>query len=224
MFTKATFKFLDELSANNNRVWFEANKPRYESLVREPALDFIEAMEPSLKTFAPNFRAEPRKMGGSLMRVFRDTRFSRDKTPYKTNIGIQFRHVLGKDIHAPGFYVHIATDECFFAVGCWHPESDALGQIRDLIAKKPEKWFSARDDKKFVAQWDIGGESLTRPPRGYDANHPAIEDLKRKDFVAMASLCIAEATGTGLVKLAGKRFAASVPYMKFLCEALNVPY
>jgi uncharacterized protein (TIGR02453 family) len=224
MFTKATFKFLDELSANNNRAWFEANKPRYESLVREPALDFIEAMEPALKTFAPNFRAEPRKMGGSLMRVFRDTRFSRDKTPYKTNIGIQFRHALGKDIHAPGFYVHIATDECFFAVGCWHPESDALGQIRDLIVKKPEKWFSARDDKKFVAQWNTGGDSLTRPPRGYDANHPAIEDLKRKDFIAVAPLSIAEATGTGLVKLAGKRFAASAPYMAFLCEALGVPY
>jgi len=224
MFTKATFKFLDELSANNNRAWFEANKPRYESLVREPALDFIEAMEPALKTFAPNFRAEPRKMGGSLMRVFRDTRFSRDKTPYKTNIGIQFRHALGKDIHAPGFYVHIATDECFFAVGCWHPESDALGQIRDLIVKKPEKWFSARDNKKFLAQWNTGGDSLTRPPRGYDANHPAIEDLKRKDFIAMAPLSIAEATGTGLVKLAEKRFAASVPYMAFLCEALGVPY
>lgn len=224
MFTQATFDFLDELSVNNNRAWFEANKPRYESLVREPALDFIEAMEPVLTTFAPNFRAEARKMGGSLMRVFRDTRFSRDKTPYKTNIGIQFRHALGKDIHAPGFYVHIATDECFFAVGCWHPDSDALGQLRDLIAQKPEKWFSARNDKKFVAQWELWGDSLTRPPRGYDADHPAIEDLKRKDFVAIAPLTIAEATGPGLVKLAGKRFTASVHFMKFLCEALTVPY
>ena len=224
MFTKATFDFLDELSVNNNRAWFEANKPRYESLVREPALDFIEAMEPVLATFAPSFRAEARKMGGSLMRVFRDTRFSRDKTPYKTNIGIQFRHALGKDIHAPGFYVHIAADELFFAVGCWHPDSDALGQLRDLIAQKPEKWFSARNDKKFVAQWELWGDSLTRPPRGYDANHPAIEDLKRKDFVAIAPLSIAEATGPGLVKLAGKRFTASVPFMKFLCEALTVPY
>ena len=91
-------------------------------------------MEPALKKFAPSFRAEPRKVGGSLMRVFRDTRFSRDKTPYKTNIGIQFRHALGKDVHAPGFYVHIATDECFFGAGCWHPEADALGKIRDTIA------------------------------------------------------------------------------------------
>lgn len=224
MFTKATFDFLDELAGNNNRAWFEANKPRYESLVREPALEFIAAMEPVLKTFAPNFRAEPRKIGGSLMRVFRDTRFSRDKTPYKTNIGIQFRHALGKDVHAPGFYVHIATDECFFAVGCWHPESDALGKIRDLVAQKPDNWFAARDDKKFAALWDLSGDSLTRPPRGYDSHHPAIADLKRKDFIALAPLSIKEATGAGLVKLAGTRFAASAPFMRFLCTALEVPY
>ncbi len=224
MFTQATFVFLDELAANNDRAWFEANKPRYEALVREPALEFIGAMGPVLATFAPCFRAEPRKVGGSLMRVFRDTRFSRDKTPYKTNIGIQFRHELGKDIHAPGFYVHIATDECFFAVGCWHPDPDALGKLRDLIAKKPEKWFAARNDKKFIAQWKLWGDSLIRPPRGYDTTHPAIEDIKRKDFVAMAPLSIKEATGTGLVKLAGKRFAETVPFMKFLCAALEVQY
>ena len=224
MFTKSTFSFLDELAANNNRAWFEENKSRYESLVREPALDFIEAMEPALNKFAPSFRAEPRKMGGSLMRVFRDTRFSRDKTPYKTNIGIQFRHSLGKDVHAPGFYVHIATDECFFGAGCWHPEPDALGKIRDLIAQKPEKWFVVRDDKKFAATWELWGESLTRPPRGYSADHVAIEDIKRKDFVALTPLSIKEATGKDLVALAQKRFTESVPLMKFLCAALEVPY
>ena len=224
MFTKATFDFLDELTAHNNRAWFEANKPRYEALVREPALDFIEAMEPELKRFAPHFRAEARKVGGSLMRVYRDTRFARDKTPYKTNIGIQFRHALGKDVHAPGFYVHIAPDECFFAVGCWHPEADALGKLRDLIASKPDKWFAARDDKKFNAQWNLAGDTLTRPPRGYAVNHPAIEDLKRKDFIALAPLSKTEAKGAGLVKLAGKRFAESAPFMRFLCESLGVQY
>ena len=224
MFTQATFNFLDELAANNNKAWFEANKPRYEALVREPAFDFIEAMEVPLKTFAPNFRAEPKKVGGSLMRVFRDTRFSRDKTPYKTNIGIQFRHALGKDVHAPGFYVHIATDECFFGVGCWHPESDALGKIRDLIAQKPEKWFAARDDKRFAAQWKLWGESLTLPPRGYAADHPAMSDIKRKDFVAIAPLSVKEVAGTGLVKLAEKRFAETAQFMSFLCTALDVQY
>ena len=224
MFTKNTFLFLDELAANNSRIWFEANKKNYELLVREPALDFIEAMAPVLAKIAPAFRAEPRKIGGSLMRVYRDTRFSRDKTPYKTNIGIQFRHELGKDVHAPGFYVHIATDECFFAVGCWHPEADALGRIRNLIVEKPKKWLAARDDKKFVAQWNLAGDSLTRPPRGYDGTHPLIEDIKRKDFIALAPLTVAEATGKNLVKLSGSHFATAVPLIKFLCEALEVKF
>ena len=224
MFTKATFSFLDELAANNDRTWFEANKPRYESLVRQPALELIEAMGPVLEKFAPEFRAEPRKVGGSLMRVFRDTRFSRDKSPYKTNIGIQFRHALGKDVHAPGFYLHVAGDECFFGAGCWHPEADALGRIRDLIAAKPERWFAVRDDRKFTAHWALAGDSLTRPPRGYAVDHAALEDLKRKDFIGLAPLSPAEVTGSGLVKLAGARFAAAAPLMKFLCEALGVRY
>jgi uncharacterized protein (TIGR02453 family) len=156
--------------------------------------------------------------------VFRDTRFARDKSPYKTNIGIQFRHELGKDVHAPGFYLHVATDECFFGAGCWHPEADALGHIRDLIAAQPKRWFAARDDKKLAAHWTLAGDSLTRPPRGYSADHPAIEDLKRKDFIGLAALSFAEATGPGLVKLATERFAAAAPLMKFLCEAQGVQY
>ena len=223
MFTAATFAFLDELRVNNDRVWFEGNKARYEAEVREPALAFIAAMAPLLAGFAPEFRAEPRKMGGSLMRVFRDTRFSRDKTPYKTNIGIQFRHKLGKNIHAPGFYLHIATDECFFGAGCWHPDSDMLARIRTRITDHPERWFAARDDKDFAAHWVLAGGSLTRPPRGYAVDHPAIDDIKRKDFIALAPLSFAEATDTGLTRLAAQRFAAATPLMAFLCEAQGVP-
>ena len=222
MFTRATFDFLADLAANNERAWFEANKARYEELVRAPALDFIDAMAPELARFAPNFRAEAKKMGGSLMRVYRDTRFARDKTPYKTNVGIQFRHRLGKDVHGPGFYVHIANEECFLGVGCWHPEPEALGRIRDLIAAKPEKWFKARDERKFAAHWQLSGDSLTRPPRGYAADHPAIEDLKFKDYVAMAFLAPDQVTGPRLVKLAGERFAAATPFMAFLCAAQGV--
>lgn len=224
MFTPATLNFLDELAANNDKVWFEENKPRYEALVREPALEFIEAMAPELARFAPQFRADPRKMGGSLMRVYRDTRFARDKTPYKTNIGIQFRHALGKDVHAPGFYVHIARDECFLGVGCWHPEADALGKIRDAIVAHPKKWFAVRDDKQFTKIWTLTGDSLSRPPKGYPSNHEALEDLKRKDFIALADLDHADVTGKGLVKLASKQFAASAGFMRFLCEAVGANY
>lgn len=224
MFSKATFTFLQELAANNNREWFRENKLRYEALVREPALDFIEAMDPVLETFAPNFRAEPRKMGGSLMRVYRDTRFSRDKTPYKTNIGIQFRHALGKDIHAPGFYLHIAPQECFWGAGCWHPDSDTLGQIRDYLAEDPERWFAVRNHPEFKARWDLAGDRLTRVPRGYAADHVAGEDLKWKDFLGLAPLSTAEVIRADLVAHTGKQFAAAAPFMKFLCAALGVPY
>jgi uncharacterized protein (TIGR02453 family) len=224
MFAKTTFAFLDELAANNRRDWFEANKARYEALVREPALAFIATMAPELARFAPHFRADPRKLGGSLMRVYRDTRFARDKTPYKTNVGIQFRHELGKDVHAPGFYVHLATDECFLGVGCWHPEPDALGRIRDLINAQPQRWFAARDDKKFSTAWSLAGDSLARPPRGYAADHPAIEDLKRKDFIGLATLTRQETLGPGLAKLAARQFAAAAPFMDFLCAAVGVQY
>ena len=158
------------------------------------------------------------------MRVYRDTRFARDKTPYKTNIGIQFRHALGKDVHAPDFYVHVATDECFLGAGCWHPEAAALDRIRTLIAAKPERWHAASNDKKFALHWQLAGASLARAPRGYAVDHVAIEDLKRKDFIGIAPLSLAEATGKGLLKLAAARFAAAAPLMRFLCEALGVPY
>ena len=224
MFAKATFRFLEELAANNRREWFEANRARYESLVREPALEFIDAMAPELAKFAPHFRAEARKAGGSLMRVFRDTRFSRNKTPYKTNIGIQFRHELGKDVHAPGFYVHIAADECFLGAGCWHPEPDALDAIRDLVGREPERWFAARDDRKFAATWALAGDSLSRPPRGFAADHPALDDLKRKDFIGLAPLAAAEVVAPGVVKTVARRFASAAPLMDFLCRARGIPY
>ncbi len=222
MFTPATFRFLETLSRNNNRLWFEDNKSEYETLVRQPALDFIIAMAPHLAKIAPNFRAEAKKSGGSLMRVYRDTRFSHNKQPYKTNIGIQFRHSLGKDVHAPGFYLHIAPEECFVGVGCWHPEPDTLSQIRQRIAEHPDLWFAARDDRKFRKLFTLEGDSLSRPPSGYATDHPAIEDLKRKDFIGLSPLAPEDVIGSDLVKIAQTRFSASVPLMKFLCDAMNV--
>ncbi len=223
-FSPATFRFLEQLADHNDKIWFEAHKAEYEELVRGPALDYIHAMAPLLADFAPEFRADARKLGGSLMRVYRDTRFARDKTPYKTNVGIQFRHALGKDVHAPGFYLHVAPEECFLGVGSWHPEADLLGRIRDLIVAQPKRWHAARDDHDFSAQWQLVGGSLTRPPRGYAADHPEIEDIKRKDFIGLAGLTRKEVTGGRLVDLSAERFAAAAPFMRFLCEAAGVRY
>ena len=117
-FDRNTFRFLAELGANNERDWFEANRHRYERHVLEPALAFIERMAPNIERLSRHLLAVPKRTGGSLMRVYRDTRFGHDKRPYKTNIGIQFRHERGRDVHAPGLYVHIEPGGCFLgAVG-----------------------------------------------------------------------------------------------------------
>jgi uncharacterized protein (TIGR02453 family) len=134
-FDKQTIAFLEELAANNNREWFKENKPRYEEQVLDVALHFIQSMQAPLAKIAPHFTAIPQRMGGSLMRVYRDTRFSKNKLPYKTNIGIQFRHEQARDVHSPGYYVHIDPDQVFLGVGMWRPDSDSLRSIRERIVK-----------------------------------------------------------------------------------------
>jgi uncharacterized protein (TIGR02453 family) len=151
-----------------------------------PAMLLIDDMVDGSPIISQYFAAQPRKVGGSLMRVQRDTHFSRDKTPYKTNIGIQFRHEWGKDIHAPGFYLHIAQDDCFLGIGLWHPDARPLNKIREALVRRGNAWCSARDDQDFRRHFALAGDSLVNPPRGFSKDHPLIEDLRRKDFVALA--------------------------------------
>ena len=145
-FEPALAAFLQDLRSNNERGWFTANRERYEETVREPAHAFIRTMAPALAAISPHFRADDRKTGGSLMRVHRDTRFARDKTPYKTNVGIQFRHALGRDVHAPGFYVHLEPESAFLGAGVWRPDSGATFMIRARIDEEPGRlaWSSRR--------------------------------------------------------------------------------
>jgi len=223
-FSEATFAFLGELAENNKRDWFNDHKQQYEDAVRTPALQFIEAMGPRLSSMTPHFTADARKMGGSLMRIYRDTRFGKDKTPYKTNIGIQFRHELGKDVHAPGFYVHISSSSVFVGVGIWHPPSEALARIRQTIDEDPKAWKAARDDVDFSRWFTLTGDSLMRPPRGFSAEHPLIDDLKRKDFIAVADLPPELVMQDAFDQLSADYFAAATPLMRFLCKALRIPY
>lgn len=223
-FDRSLLEFLDELSFNNNREWFAENKVRYEQLVLEPALDFIAAMDLPLSRFAPHFVAIPKRMGGSLMRVYRDTRFARDKAPYKTNVGIQFRHERGKDVHAPGYYLHIEPGQVFLAAGMWHPEPSALVAVRNAIVARPAEWKKARDARTFHTQFSLGGSALKRPPKGYPADHPHAEDLKRKDFIASIELSDTAISSDRFVDDVAGRFKAATPFMKFLCSAVEVPY
>lgn len=216
--------FLDELAANNNRPWFAENKARYEEAVLSPALSFVEHMAPKIDKLSPYFEAIPKRSGGSIMRVYRDTRFGNDKTPYKTNLGIQFRHRRGKDIHAPGYYLHIHRGEAFLGVGCWRPDSAALAKIRQRIDEKPEDWLAILNSRSFKRQFEWGGDTLKRPPRGYCAEHPLIRSLKQKDFIVIKPLLDSAIEDDDFAKATLKSFRAARPLMQFLCQALELGF
>ena len=168
--------------------------------------------------------ADPRPNGGSLFRIYRDVRFSRDKRPYKTNVGAHFRHQAGKDAHAPGFYFHIEPGEVFGGSGIWHPDAPALTKIRDAIVENPKGWRRATSAKVLGADGVLSGESLKRPPHGYDPDHPLIDDLKHKDFFVGARFSEEEACERDFIKtFAGqcRRFASLT---KFLTQSLGLPW
>lgn len=224
-FSPAFFAFFKDLKGNNERAWFEANRERFRGTVQAPMSDFIAAMAPHLKKISKEFIADPRPNGGSMFRIHRDVRFSRDKRPYKEHAACQFRHRFARDVHAPGFYVHLSPGEVFVGGGSWMPDSDALARIRASIAAKPAMWKKAVSAKAFTAHFGgLEGESLTRPPRGFDAGHPLIGDLKRKSFVATRMSSERGARSSAFLAEAAESFRKLDPLMRFLCAALDVPY
>jgi len=213
-FDPRLFQFLAQLRRNNRRAWFLKHKTEFEEFARQPSLRFIADLRLRLREISSWLIADPKPVGGSLFRIYRDVRFSKDKSPYKTHIGMHFRHASASEtVHAPGIYLHLAADGCFLAAGVWQPDPRSLARIRDAVAWKQEEW------RKAKRGLELGGESLSRPPRGYCADHPLIEDLKRKDFVASLDLSDAQVCGTRFMNdfLRGAR--KMVPLLKFLSEA-----
>ena len=223
-FHPESVKFLEELSANNNRDWFNENKSRYEEQVLDVALRFIQSMQDPLHAIAPRFVAMPTRVGGSLMRVYRDTRFSKNKTPYKTNIGIQFRHEQAQDVHSPGYYLHIDPEQVFLGIGMWRPDSEPLRRIRERIAAKPSEWRRALESGSFKRHFSLGGESLKRPPRGFDAEHECIDDIKRKSFIAVRNLDVTDCLKPQFQRTVESSFRMGEPFMRFLCAAVGVRF
>ncbi len=217
-FQPELFQFLRQLKRNNNREWFARNKARYQQLVVEPAMLFISAFAPHLAKLSPHFVADPRPTRGSLFRIYRDTRFSSDKLPYKTHIGIHFSHESGKDAHAPVFYLHFEPDGCFVAAGIWHPDNRALTKIRTAIVAEPEKW------KKACRKLELEGESLTRPPKGFCSEHPLIEDLKRKDYIASVPLTEEQLCGPQLMHDFTTACRSMTPLVEFATKALGLKF
>jgi uncharacterized protein (TIGR02453 family) len=164
-------------------------------------------------------------VGGSLFRIHRDTRFSRDKSPYKTWAAAQFRHrAESADVHAPGFYLHLEPGETFAGVGIWHPPTPEAHRIRQAILEDPAGWKAATRSRRFRARWDLSGDSLKRPPRGVDPKHPLLEDLLRKDFLGYSEFEPARVMAPGFLErfVDGCRRAAD--FLEFLTTALGQPF
>jgi len=215
----SAFAFLRALKRNNDRSWFNANKERYVAELRDPLLHFIAAFAPKLAKINRHLIADPSPNGGSLFRIYRDTRFAKDKSPYKTHAGLYFAPPGGRESPGAGFYLHVEPGNVFMAGGIWHPDPDTLKRIRDAIAAKPAPWKKA---KKSVPLDD--GEKLSRPPRGYDPEHPLVEDLKRKSFTTTREFSEAQASAPDFADRYAAACRDAVPLMKFLAGAVGVPW
>jgi uncharacterized protein (TIGR02453 family) len=218
IFTPELFAFLRQLKRHNNRDWFARNKPRYQQVVVEPALRFIGGFAAPLAKLSSNFVADARPMGGSLFRIYRDTRFASDKRPYKTHVGISFRHAKGKDVHAPLFYLHLEPGGCFAAAGVWHPDNPTLTRIRAAIVRQSAEWA------KISRKLELEGDSLMRPPRGYDPQHPFIEDIKRKDYVVSVALSEEQVCGASLMREFAAACKTMAPLVEFTTKALGLKF
>ena len=219
-FGPGLFQFLQELRSNNRREWFEANKGRYESEVKATMLRFIADFGARLRTISRHFDADPRPVGGSMFRIYRDTRFSRDKSPYKTAVAAHFPHsVGGKDVHTPGFYLHLEPGSCMGGGGLWHPDGPTLKKVRDRIVDRPTEWKEVVSDG--IA---ISGDSLKRPPAGYDPEHRFIADLKRKDFYTMTEFSDRDVCGPGFMERYLDACRTAAPLVRFLARALGLAW
>lgn len=218
------FDFLSDLKENNNRPWFQENKDRYENYFKEPLLAFIEAFAERLPAISPYYMAVPKLTGGSLFRIYRDVRFSKDKQPYKTWAGMHFRHERARDVHSPGYYIHLEPGNNFISCGIWKPDRESLGRIRQVILEHPQRWLDAIQGDGFSSVYQLAGESLIRPPRGIDPDHPLIEDLKRKDFLASIKINKRIATRMDFLDYYVDTCQAAAPFMRFLTESIGLSW
>lgn len=218
------FDFLGELKENNDRTWFQEHKARYENHYKQPLLAFVAAFADRLPEISPYYMAVPKITGGSLFRIYRDVRFSNDKRPYKTWAGMHFRHERARDVHSPGYYIHLEPGNCFISCGIWKPTSESQGKIRGVIAEHPQRWLDATREEAFAALYRLAGDSLKRPPRGYDPDHPLIEDLKRVDYLASISIDEGIATRPDFLDYYLGTCQIAAPFMRFLTESLGLSW
>jgi uncharacterized protein (TIGR02453 family) len=179
-------------------------------------------LAPGLKKINPAIVADPRPNGGSMMRIHRDVRFAKDKSPYKTFVAAHFAHVSGKGEGTPGYYLRIEPGASMTGGGMWQPGAEALKKVRDRIAGEPQTWQRATSGVTVGRLCQFAGETLKRPPAGYDANGPYIEDIKRKDFAIAMPLTDAEVCRAEFRDLVLDKFRSAAPFLRFLSEAVGL--
>ncbi len=223
-FPRDLFLFLEELSHNNNRQWFAQNKERYQRDVVVPVSDFISALGLRFQKISHHFNFDPRGHGGSMFRIYRDTRFSQDKRPYKDHVGCLFRHKGGSGPHGPCFYLHLQPGGSFLGAGIWRPEGPALAAIRQAIVDESQRWTGLQKRPAIRELFGrIQGERLARPPRGFPADHPLIEDLKFKTFFLRRDLDDDVLMNARFIDEAERSYKAALPFVAFFCDAIAVP-
>lgn len=217
-FSDDLFRFLGRLKRNNKREWFLAHKAEYERCARGPAIQFIVDFAQPLSMISPEVVADPRSTRGSLFRIYRDTRFSNDKRPYKTHLAMRFSH-RGKDVHSPGFYLHLEPGGCFAACGLWHPEPATLLKVRSAIVERPQEWRAVRK----LLNWDDAGK-LSRAPRGFPADHEFVEDLKLRNLGSSVNFTDKQVCSPAFMTTFANSCRKMSPLAKFLSSAVGLNF
>ena len=227
-FTTATFRFFRELARNNAKPWFEAHRADYEDHVRAPMRALIEEMDVRLARFAPEITGDPKR---SLFRIYRDIRFSKDKSPYKTHAACWFYHRdgdarVGSDAEGggAGFYFHIAPGGSFVGGGMWMPSRPVLSRLRDALAEDWKGFDRVVRSPTFIRRFGgLDDEAvLKRMPRGFPETHPAARWLRYQSFTAGRQLRQAQAMGARLPALLETDFARLLPLVRWLNGALRL--
>ncbi len=215
MIQKTTIQFLTDLKKNNSKEWFDDNRKRYE-VAKEDVKDITEKLIQAIGAHDEDIAQLLAK--DCTFRINRDVRFSKNKAPYKTNISCIFSKG-GKKAATAGFYVHIETGAAFVAAGYWAPEPNKLASVRQEIDYNLDDWKKILNAKKFKATFENGlsqDDILQRPPKGYDAENPAIEFLKLKSFIVSKKLSDAELLDKDFVKNITTLYTVVKPMLDFL--------
>jgi len=217
-FSEAAVKFLRGIARNNDREWFEPRKPIYEAELKAPMLALIGEINDALHDFAPEYVRPPQK---SLMRIYRDVRFSKDKKPYKTNIAAWWARTGLEKTSGGGFYFEMTATEICIAAGCYMPQKDQLLAIRRMLLERHEEYRALMSSKKLLAVLTpFDGLKMARGPKGFPADHPALDLIMQRQWGVSSRLPVEVALKSSLLQEIVKRFKVAAPLVSLLNEPL----